>query len=186
MSDNKVNSKCSADIYSDLNYEKQRNENLKRTEELYQKIFSEYSQLYSDYLITQKEAISNPSNAEAKNKSDANRVQKKPVIIELNKKLVNIETELLNNNKSIRQSILDQQKDLNKNNKAITHMEKKIHHLEEKIKISEDKSDTGKYGIKDIQDKSNKLTKWYYLFISLAIIFFMIFIYLFVTTLSEE
>ena len=51
MSDNKTKSKCSADIYSDLNYEKQREDNLKRTQELYQKIFSEYSQLYSDLRI---------------------------------------------------------------------------------------------------------------------------------------
>jgi hypothetical protein len=110
--------KCSSnEVYSDLNYDKLREENLKRTEELYKTIFSEYSSLYSDYLITHRDAISNPNNPEAKNKSDAAKVQKKPVIIDLNKKLVDIETEILTNNDLIRKSISEQQTLLEKDNK---------------------------------------------------------------------
>ena len=42
---------CSNDIYSDLNYEKQRQENLKRTSKLYEGLFSQYSTLYADYSL---------------------------------------------------------------------------------------------------------------------------------------
>jgi hypothetical protein len=178
MSDNKVNqeSKCSNEIYSDLNYEKQREDNLKRTQELYQGIFTEYSQVYSDYIVSQQEAISNPMNADAQNKSDAARVQKKPKIIGLNRKLVDIETELLNNNKTIRESIEKQHSELEKDNKEIKNIDKKINKLEAQLKIMEDKSYTGKYTITDIQHQYHKLTFWYYLFLILSILFFVIFI----------
>jgi hypothetical protein len=177
---------CSSnEVYSDLNYDKLREENLKRTEELYKTIFSEYSSLYSDYLISQRDAISNPNNPEARNKSDASRVQKKPVIIDLNKKMIDIESELLLNNDLIRKSILEQQKLLEKDNKERNSIEKKINILSTNVKIAEDKSDTGKYSIKDVQSRYSKITKWYYFFMALVLIFFIIFCILFYITLSQ-
>ena len=77
------NQKCSNDIYSELNFEKQRDQNLKRTQDLYQGIFSEYSQLYADYITTQQAVLANPNNMEVRNRSDASRTQKKPNIIKL-------------------------------------------------------------------------------------------------------
>ncbi len=177
---------CKNEVYSDLNYDKLRNENLKRTEELYKTIFSEYSGLYSDYLITQKDAISNPSNPETKNKSDADKVQKKPVIIDLNKKLIDIESELLNNNQIIRKSIIDQQKLLKEDNKQRDSINKKINELNKNLKIMEDKSDTGKYTIKDVQSSYHRITKWYYFFIVLVLIIFIAFCILFGMILSAK
>lgn len=174
------------EIYSDLNYDKAREDNLKRTQQLYDTIFSEYSGAYSDYLISQNESISNPSNAEARNRSDAARIQKKPVVIDLNQKLVDIETELLNNNQTLRKSIIDQQKLLKDDNKQRDDITKKLNELTKNIKIMEDKSDTGKYSIKDIQTSYHRITKWYYFFIGLVLIFFIIFCILFGFALSSK
>jgi hypothetical protein len=174
------------EIYLDLNYDKAREDNLKRTQQLYDTIFSEYSGAYSDYLISQNESISNPSNAEARNRSDAARIQKKPVVIDLNKQLVDIETELLNNNQILRKSIIDQQKLLKDDNKQRDDITKKLNELTKNIKIMEDKSDTGKYSIKDIQTSYHRITKWYYFFIGLVLIFFILFCILFGITLSSK
>ena len=174
------------EIYSDLNYDKAREDNLKRTQQLYDTIFSEYSGAYSDYLISQTESISNPSNAEARNRSDAARIQKKPVVIDLNQKLVDIETELLNNNQTLRKSIIDQQKLLKDDNKQRDDITKKLNELTKNIKVMEDKSDTGKYSIKDIQTRYHRITKWYYFFIGLVLIFFIIFCILFGFALSSK
>ena len=181
------NKNCSSnEIYSDLNYDKLREQNLKRTEELYNVIFSEYSGLYNEYINIQKEASDNPSNSDIKNRSDASIVQKKPIIIDLNKKLVNIETELLNNNYVLRKSIIEQEKDLQKEVKYLNEMNKKINRLNKNVKMIEDKSDTGKYTIKDIQTSYNKITKWYYFFMALVLIFFIIFCIVFLLILSSQ
>lgn len=179
------NQKCSNDIYSELNFEKQRDQNLKRTQELYQGIFSEYSQLYADYIGTQQAVLANPNNMEARNKSDASRTQKKPNIIKLNKKLVDIETELLNNNNKTRDSIHKQQEELKKDNDDIIKINKKIDHLEKTIRKAEDNTETGKHSVSDIQEQYHRLTFWYYVFIVLSILFFIIFVILFTMTLSS-
>ncbi len=177
---------CSNEVYSDLSYDKVREDNLKRTQQLYDTIFSEYSGAYSDYLMSQREVISNPANADAKNRSDAARVQKKPMVIDLNKQLVDIETELLNNNQILRKGIMDQQKLLKDDNKQRDDITKKLKEITKNIKIMEDRSDTGKYTIKDIQSSYHRITKWYYFFIALVVIFFIIFCILFVITLSSK
>ena len=124
---------CSNEVYSDLSYDKVREDNLKRTQQLYDTIFSEYSGAYSDYLISQREAIANPSNADARNRSDAARVQKKPMVIDLNQQLVDIETELLNNNQMLRVGIMDQQKLLRDDNKQRDDINKKIKEIRKNI-----------------------------------------------------
>ena len=177
---------CSSDIYSDVNYEKQREENLKRTSKLYDGIFSKYSTLYADYAASQRDLINNPNNPEFKNRSDAARVQKKPEIIKLNKKLVDIETELLNNNKLTYSSISEQTSVIKKQVKEIEDIDKTIDKLEKDIRIMQDKSDTGKYAITDIQSKYKKLTFWYYLLITFAILLFMIYVGLTVYTIKSE
>jgi hypothetical protein len=177
---------CSNEVYSNLSYDKVREDNLKRTQQLYDTIFSEYSGAYSDYLMSQREVISNPANADAKNRSDAARVQKKPMVIDLNKQLVDIETELLNNNQILRKGIIDQQKLLNNDTKQRDDITKKLKEITKNIKIMEDRSDTGKYTIKDIQSSYHRITKWYYFFIALVVIFFIIFCILFVITLSSK
>ena len=50
----------------------------------------------------------------------------------------------------------------------------------------QDKSDTGKYAITDIQSKYKKLTFWYYLLITFAILLFMIYVGLTVYTIKSE
>jgi hypothetical protein len=182
----KSSEQCSNDIYADVNYEKQREENLKRTSALYDGIFSEYSTLYSDYIASQRDLINSPNNPDIQNRSDAARVQKKPSIIKLNKKLVDIETELLNNNKLTYSSIAEQKKELDVQVKKIQAIDDKIDKLEKNIRIMEDKSDTGKYAIKDIQSKYKKLKFWYYLLITLSILLFIIYVGLSIYTMKSD
>ena len=108
--------KCSNDIYSEMNYEKVRQDNLKKTSELYQKLLTEYSGKYSNYLQIQSDAIGNPSDTTLKNEADMAAVKNKPEIIQLNKKLVDIESALLDNNKIIHQDIQEQRKQLELDN----------------------------------------------------------------------
>ena len=73
--------KCSNDIYSEMNYEKVRQDNLKKTSELYQRLLTEYSGKYSNYLQLQSESIGNPSDTLLKNNADMAAVKNKPEII---------------------------------------------------------------------------------------------------------
>jgi hypothetical protein len=171
--------KCANDIYSNMNYKKLREENLQKTEELYKKLANDYSINYSNYLSTQMSVASNSSDPTLKNNSDKLNLQTKPIIKELNQKLIDIETTLLDNNKQLRQSIDEQSTQLDQDQKEKIAIEKKTKELEKFLKTANDNSETGEYSIMDLKTKYDHSTTWYYILLVLNVILFIIFIVLF-------
>lgn len=178
-------STCSNDIYSNLNYEKLRQENLNKTQDLYQSVLNQYSTIYSQYLQTQRDAIGNPRDATLQNKKDQANVQDRPKLKVLNQKLIDIETELLNNNKLVRTDIEEQRKDMELNNKEREYINNKIREIETTLKDMEEKSDSSNLSVQEIQMRFNNSTIWYYIIIFLNIIFFGLFIFLFYKLLQK-
>ncbi len=176
--------KCSNDIYTQMNYQKVREDNLKKTSELYQRLITEYSSEYSNYLKVQSDAVGNPSDASLQNQSDAAKVKNAPIIIDLNKKLVDVETALLDNNKIIHQDIQEQSKQLEIDNKEKQMIEEKIKKLETVIKSMEDYSATGLNSVEDINKQFDVVTFWYYFMLVLNLIIFIVFCYFFYKVIS--
>jgi len=178
--------KCSNDIYSEMNYEKVRQDNLKKTSELYQRLLTEYSGKYSNYLQLQSESIGNPSDTLLKNNADMAAVKNKPEIIQLNKKLVDIESALLENNTIIHQDIKEQRKQLELENEEKKIIEAKIDKLDKMIKKLEDYAGTGFYSVNDIQKQFEVTTFWYYFLLVVNFIIFIIFCIFFYFILSVD
>ena len=79
---------CANDISTQMSYDKIRNANLEKTNTLYKNLLKQYSSTYSDYLRTQQDALSNPTNPELQNKKDMLDTQTRPQLIQLNQKLI--------------------------------------------------------------------------------------------------
>ena len=178
-------STCSNDIYSNLNYEKLRQENLNKTQDLYQSVLNQYSTIYSQYLQTQRDAIGNPSDPTLQNKKDQSNTQDRPKLKVLNKKLIDIESELLNNNKLVRNDIEEQRKDMELNNREREYISDKIREIETTLKDMEEKSDSSNLSVQEIKMRFDNSTIWYYIIIFLNIIFFGLFIFLFYKLLTK-
>ena len=170
---------CANDIYSQMNYEKVRQENLQKTEELYQKLLNDYSMNYSTYLSAQTSTASNPSDPTLQNSSDKSNLQGKPIIKDLNQKLIDIETALLDNNKQIRQSIVEQSKQLELDQKEKSMIEIKMTKLDKYLKSAQDNADTGLYGIKDLKTQYDTQTFWYHILLLINFVLFIIFVVIF-------
>jgi len=170
---------CANDIYSQMNYEKVREENLQKTEELYQKLLNDYSMNYSTYLNTQTSTASNPSDPTLQNNSDKSNLQNKPIIKDLNQKLIDIETALLDNNKTIRQSIEEQSKQLELDQKEKSMIETKMTQLNKYLKSAQENADTSLYGIEDLKLQYDKQTFWYYILLAINFILFIVFVVIF-------
>jgi hypothetical protein len=179
MSKENKEKKCANDIYSTMNYKKLREENLQKTEELYKKLSNDYSINYSNYLTTQISATNNSSDATLKNNSDAAELKTKPIIKELNQKLIDIETTLLDNNKLIRQNINEQSTQLEEDQQEKITIEKKMTELEKFLKKANENSETGAYSILDLKTKYDHSTTWYYILLIMNIILFIVFIVVF-------
>ncbi len=178
-------STCSNDIYSNLNYEKLRQENLNKTQDLYQSVLNQYSTIYSQYLQTQRDAIGNPRDATLQNKKDQSNTQDRPKLKVLNQKLIDIETELLNNNKLVRTDIEEQRRDMELNNKEREYISNKIREIETTLKDMEEKSDSSNLSVEEIKMRFDSSTIWYYVIIFLNIVFFGLFIFLFYKLLQN-
>jgi hypothetical protein len=178
--------KCSNDIYTQMNYQKVREDNLKKTGQLYQRLLTEYSSVYSNYLKAQSDAIGNPSDPSLQNQSDAAKVKDTPIIIDLNKKLVDVESALLDNNKIIYQDIQEQSNQLEIDNKEKEIIEQKIKKLEQAMKSMEDYSATGLNSVEDIDKQFQIVTFWYYFMLVLNLIIFIVFCYFFYKVISTS
>ena len=178
-------STCSNDIYSNLNYEKLRQENLNKTQDLYQSVLNQYSNLYTQYLQTQRDAIGNPSDPALQNRRDQANTQDRPKLKVLNQKLIDIETELLNNNKLVRVDIDEQRKDMELNNKEREYISNKIREIETTLKDMEEKSDSSNLSVQEIEMRFSNSTIWYYIIIFLNLVFFGLFIFLFYKLLTK-
>lgn len=169
------NPTCANDIYSDKNYEKLRELNLKKITDLYNETLNNYSAVYNNYLEILQNASNEPSNAELQNKKDMLMVRDRPLIKKLNQKLIEIETSILDNNKTIRQDINEQKKQLEIDQKEKKMIEVKIDKLDKLVKSTDDTSDTGFISVKELTDKYEGATLWYYILITINIILFIAF-----------
>uniref|UniRef100_A0A6C0E789 Uncharacterized protein n=1 Tax=viral metagenome TaxID=1070528 RepID=A0A6C0E789_9ZZZZ len=170
---------CKNDIYSELNYEQQRKKNLNQIEELYQKILDQYSTAYQSYLSMNQEAISNPSSPDVQNEADRNQIALRPKIKELNKQLIDIETELLNNNKNVRMDIEEQKRQLKKETSQKNIIGKKLDKLEKMISDVETRSETGTQSVKELKEQVKNTEYWYYILLTTSAILFCLFVYTF-------
>ena len=178
------NEKCESDIYATQNYEVIRNENLKKTQQLYDNLLKQYTGSYATYLTAKTEAANNPNNPEIQNNKDRVDSQIKPEIKNFNQKLIDIESVVLDNNKTIRQNIDEQKKQLDIDSKEKDMVDEKIKKLEQLISSINDTNDTGKYGVKDLELQFNNSTWWYYVIMVLNFIIFILFGVLFYKNLS--
>jgi Rad3-related DNA helicase len=166
---------CANDIYSDKNYEKLRESNLKKITDLYNETLNNYSSVYNNYLEILQNANNEPNNAELQNKKDMLMVRDRPLIKKLNQKLIDIETSVLDNNKTIRQDIDQQKKQLDVDQKEKKMIEVKIDKLDKLVKSVSDTSDTGFISVTELNDKYYGATLWYYILITINIILFIAF-----------
>jgi hypothetical protein len=177
------NPTCANDIYSDKNYEKLRESNLTKITELYNATLSNYSTVYSNYLETYQNSINDPKNADLQNKKDMVMVKDRPLIKKLNQKLIDIETAILYNNKVIRQDIDEQKKQLDIDQKEKKMIDVKINKLDKLVKSINDTSDTGYVSVKELNDKFDGATTWYYILITINSILFIVFFIMYYSVL---
>jgi chromosome segregation ATPase len=167
---------CKNDIYSELNYEQQRKKNLDQIEELYQKILDQYSSAYQTYLLTNQNATADPSSPDAQNNADRNQVALRPKIKELNKQLIDIETEVLNNNKNVRLDIEEQKRQLKKESSQKNMIGQKLDKIEQMINDAETRGDTGTESVKELKEQVNSADYWYYILLAISGILFCFFV----------
>jgi Rad3-related DNA helicase len=166
---------CANDIYSNKNYEKLRESNLIKITDLYNKTLNNYSSVYNNYLENLQNSINEPNNAELQNKKDMLMVRDRPIIKKLNQQLIDIESSILDNNKTIRQDIDEQKKQLDLDQKEKKMIEVKIDKLDKLVKATGDYADTGFISVKNLTEKYASATIWYYILISINIILFIVF-----------
>lgn len=173
---------CATEIYSELNYKQQREDNFRKTQELYQNLLNQYTTNYQDYLRTQ----SQPDNPESQNLKDQSNFEKKPIIKSLNEKLIQIETEILENNKKVQLNLQEQQRQLKKQEILKKRLNKEIDQLETLLQNSKDKTITSKQGAIEIREQWQTLTYWYYFLIFINFVFFIALVYGFMNMETEK
>ncbi len=172
---------CGKDVYSNLNFQAQREDNMKRIEKVYNDLLGQYSTYYSEYLKAQRDAIGNPGDAALQNQKDKLTAQKRPLIKKLNQQIIDIENEILKNNKEIRRSIEEQKAAIELDLKEKATIEAKIRAIEKNLQEAEDGAYTGSQAIIDAEKKTKQKSVWYYVFIAANIILFGLFLYLIFT-----
>ena len=181
---NNQSEKCENDILATQNYEVVRNENLKKKEKLYTNLLKQYTGSYTDYLTAKTNAANNPNNPELQNNNDKADAQTKPEVKKFNQKLIDVESIVLDNNKTMRQGIEEQKNQIDIDSKEKDIIDEKISKLEQLVNSLSDTNDTGKYGIKDLETQFNDATWWYYVLILLNFVLFIVFGVLFYKNLS--
>lgn len=176
---------CGKDVYSNLNFQSQRDDNMKRIEKVYNDLLGQYSTYYSEYLKAQRDAIGNPGDATAQNQKDKLTAQKRPLIKKLNQQIIDIENEILKNNKEIRKSIEEQKVAIELDLKEKATLEGKIRAIEKNLQQAEDGAYTGSQAVADTEKKTKAKSVWYYVFIAANVILFVLFLYL-VFTIDYE
>jgi hypothetical protein len=177
---------CGTDVYSNLNFQSQREDNLKKIEKVYNDLLGQYSTYYSDYLKAQRDAIGNPGDATAQNQRDMLITQKRPLIKKLNQQIIDIENEILKNNKEIRKNIEEQKAAIELDLKEKATIEAKIRAIEKNLQDAEDGAYAGSQAVADTEKKTKGKSVWYYVFIAANIILFGLFLYLFFTIDTES
>ena len=126
----------STEIYSEFNYDKLREENIKKIKSYYDNILNDYKSKYQRYL--------EESNAEGDNSQDSSDFANgrlRPKIKDLNKQLIMIKTKLKENNEQEDKNNNLQKKKIEaktnsyqKNDRIITQLNKNLNQIESGIK----------------------------------------------------
>ncbi len=177
---------CGKDVYSNLNFQAQREDNMKKIEKVYNDLLGQYSTYYSEYLKAQRDAIGNPGDANAQNQKDKLTAQKRPLIKKLNQQIIDIENEILKNNKEIRKSIEEQKSAIELDLKEKATIEAKIRAIEKNLQQAEDGAYAGSQAVADTEKKTKAKSVWYYVFIAANVILFGLFLYLIFTIDYED
>lgn len=126
----------STEIYSEFNYDKLREENIKKIKSYYDNILNDYKSTYQQYL--------EESNIEGDNSQDSSEfanAELRPRIKGLNEQLIMIKTKLKENNEQEQKNNMLQKKKIEaktdayqKNDRIINQLNKNLNQIESEIK----------------------------------------------------
>ena len=126
----------STEIYSEFNYDKLREENIKKIKSYYDNILNDYRSTYQQYL--------EESNVEGDNSQDSSEfanAELRPRIKGLNEQLIMIKTKLKENNEQEQKNNMLQKKKIEaktdayqKNDRIINQLNKNLNQIESEIK----------------------------------------------------
>ena len=144
----------STEIYSEFNYDKLREENIKKIKSYYDNILNDYKSTYQQYL--------EESNAEGDNSQDSSEfanAELRPRIKGLNEQLIMIKTKLKENNEqeqtnnTLQKEKIDEKTDTyQKNDRIISQLNKNLNHIESGVKGKDTQ----------ITDNDSRNTVYYY------------------------
>lgn len=187
--------KCDNKIYSDFTYEKARQENLRRVSQYYEKILGDYTETYNKYLSstagTQPVTTPVPTGFTEKwsdiptptpvldiepameaDQADMAEAVLRPKLVDLNKQLILVQKNLLENNQKVKNTIIEQQKVITSDEAEIRRKEKLLKELDDAIGRAKDQ---GKLGETRIEDEKNKINstgfKYWFWAITLILLF---------------
>lgn len=173
-------------IYSELNYEKLRNNRLNEVEAYYSKVLKKYEQnkrIYNQkFTTTAKEANNIEAELAEKMSPDASNDQKlegnetiKPKVIKLNKQLLEIARNVMNDNEHTGKTLLQQSQDLKNQEKNLNKLLNNVAELEKNIDQEKNDQLTRNTRMETSYDKSQGSYYWY---MGLVMINFILIIFL--------
>jgi hypothetical protein len=177
-------------IYSELNYEKLRKNRMKELDTYYQKVLGKYEQQKREYnqlfQSTAKRANNVTAEFEEKTGPDAtpDQIQEgeatiKPAVIRLNKQLLEIASNVLNDNEHTGKSLMQQYQDLKKQEVELNKLMNNVSNLEDEVNIQENKQLTRDARMKTSYDVNQNSYYWY---TGLVIVNFLLIMFLIIYT----
>jgi hypothetical protein len=141
-------------IFSELNYEKLRNNRLKELEVYYSKILHKYEENKREF---DEKTIPDASN-DAKQESEETI---KPTVIRLNNQLLEITTKLVNNNEHTGKGLMQQYQDLKIQETELNKLMNNVDKLEEQVDTEKNTQLTRETRMKTSYDVSQNSYYWY-------------------------
>jgi hypothetical protein len=177
-------------IYTELNYEKLRQNRMKELDTYYQKVLDKYEQNKREYnqqfQNTAKEANNVAAEFEEKTGPDAtpDQIQEgeatiKPTIIRLNKQLLQIATNVLNDNEHTGKSLMQQYQDLKKQEVELNKLMNNVSKLEDELNMEENKQLTRDARMKTSYEVNQNSYYWY---TGLVVVNFLLIMFLIIYT----
>jgi hypothetical protein len=170
-----TNTKCVKGSFSSSEYKKNRDENIARIDDLYQKSLDDFSKVYNNYNQLQTAETPDPV---LNNQRDQALMNQSPNLNMLNQKLIDIEDSLLKNNINVRKTIDEQEKELDDIKKDKKTIETKFNYIRKNLKGYQTEAETSRFAVKDIDQRYKHNTKWFYILLAINIILLIAFIIL--------
>jgi hypothetical protein len=173
-------------IYSELNYEKLRDDRLQTIQSYYSKVLKKYEQnktIYNQQFTTTAKVADN-KEAELENKTGPNASNDeklegnetiKPLVIKLNKKLLEIATNVMNDNEHTGKGLLQQRQDLEKQEKELYKLLDNVSKLESNLEQEDNIQLTRNSRMESSYDAGQSSYYWY---MGLVIINFILIVFL--------